>query len=72
MLSDWQPSCHIDALRLRAEVLHKIRGFFLARGVLEVETPLLGHSCGTDPHLGLFTTTYGYGAQADTLFLQTV
>ena len=71
MLSDWQPSCHIDALRLRAEVLHKIRGFFLARGVLEVETPLLGHSCGTDPHLDFFTATYGLGSQADTMFLQT-
>ncbi len=71
MLNAWQPTCSIDYLQLRAKVLQKIRNYFAARNVLEVETPLLGHSCGTDPHLDFFTTTYEYGLQSDTLFLQT-
>jgi lysyl-tRNA synthetase class 2 len=48
---DWQPTAPLEALRLRAEILARIRGFFEARGVLEVETPLLGHATVTDPYI---------------------
>jgi lysyl-tRNA synthetase class 2 len=41
----------LDALRLRAEVLARIRAFFAARGVLEVETPALSRAAPTDPAL---------------------
>lgn len=47
----WQPSADLGMIRARAALLADLRNFFLTRGVLEVETPLLGHSAGTDPQL---------------------
>ena len=58
-------------LRLRAQVLADIRLFFAARAVLEVETPLLSYSSGTDPQLDFFTTEYSLPPSRQTLFLQT-
>lgn len=71
MLSDWRPTCSVEHLRLRAQVLAEIRGFFAERSVLEVETPLLSHGIGTDPQLEFFTTEYCLAPQKQTLFLQT-
>ena len=50
-LRDWQPSASIDALRQRAALTREIRRFFEARGVLEVETPLLSYATATDVHV---------------------
>ena len=61
----------MDMLRLRAQVLEDIRRFFSARAVLEVETPLLSFSSGTDPQLDFFTTGYCSPPLQHTLFLQT-
>jgi lysyl-tRNA synthetase class 2 len=47
----WQPSAPLEALRLRAAILQKIRNFFAGKGVVEVETPLLSHATVTDPHI---------------------
>jgi lysyl-tRNA synthetase class 2 len=47
----WQPGADLDALRQRAAVLASIRAFFEARGVLEVETPLLCTTGITDPSI---------------------
>ena len=47
----WQPTAPLETLRLRAELLARIRGFFETRGVLEVETPVLGHATVTDPYI---------------------
>ncbi len=47
----WQPSAPIDHLRIRARVLRIIRDFFAARGVMEVETPLMCHTSVTDPFI---------------------
>lgn len=47
----WQPTCTIKMLRQRAELLACVRSFFLARDVLEVETPLLCAATATDPYL---------------------
>lgn len=52
-------------------MLAEIRQFFADRAVLEVETPLLSHSIGTDPHLAFFTTEYDLLPARQTLFLQT-
>ncbi len=58
MSLDWRPTCAIELLHFRARMLAEIRQFFADRSVLEVETPLLSHSIGTDPHLEFFTTEY--------------
>ncbi|MGZ4996902.1 MAG: EF-P lysine aminoacylase EpmA [Methylobacter sp.] len=52
-------------------MLAQIRLFFAERSVLEVETPLLSHSIGTDPQLEFFTTEYCASPLRQTLFLQT-
>jgi lysyl-tRNA synthetase class 2 len=68
---DWRPTCAIELLQVRARMLADIRQFFADRSVLEVETPLLSHSIGTDPHLEFFTTEYCLSPMRQTLFLQT-
>lgn len=71
MPEDWQPACSLELMRLRAQVFADIRRFFSARDVLEVETPLLSYSSGTDPQLDFFTSDYCLPPQRHTLFLQT-
>lgn len=53
MLTDptWQPSASIEVLRQRARILKSIRDFFHARGIMEVETPLMCHTSVTDPFI---------------------
>jgi len=67
----WQPTCEIAQLQQRARLLSDIRTFFAQRGVLEVETPLLCHTTGTDPQLDFFATDYRFLPQPQPLFLQT-
>ncbi len=47
----WQPSATLSALRARAAVLQRIRAFFVARDVLEVEVPCLDLFPNTDPNM---------------------
>lgn len=47
----WQPACSLEALKARAVCNAQIRAFFLARSVLEVETPIMNASTATDPQL---------------------
>jgi lysyl-tRNA synthetase class 2 len=49
--AEWEPAASLAALRLRARLLALTREFFAARGVLEVETPILGSATATDPHI---------------------
>ena len=53
---DWRPTASLHALRQRAAMLAAVREFFAARGVLEVETPILGASTVTDPQIDSLTT----------------
>ncbi|MGH8530238.1 MAG: EF-P lysine aminoacylase EpmA [Nevskiales bacterium] len=57
----WRPSADQQALRLRADWLTRIRSFFAARGVLEVETPLLSAASNTDPNLASITAQTAFG-----------
>ncbi len=50
----WAPSASRDALRLRAWVNRLVREFFHARGVLEVETPVMSLAGNTDPNIASF------------------
>ena len=55
---DWRPAAALEVLKLRARLLQEIRAFFSARGVLEVETPILSTAAVTDPMLASFATRY--------------
>ncbi|MCS3902744.1 lysyl-tRNA synthetase class 2 [Methylohalomonas lacus] len=50
----WQPLASPERLRQRAALLTTIRRFMDARGILEVETPLLSRAAVTDPALQSF------------------
>lgn len=54
---DWQPVATADAIRLRAELLARIREYFAREGVLEVETPALSVAGTTDPAIESFRVT---------------
>jgi lysyl-tRNA synthetase class 2 len=71
--SNWRPTASMENIRLRAEVLARIRAFFADRGVLEVETPLLAAAPVTDLHLHALQCRYRGPGAADgrVLYLQT-
>ena len=51
MTVDWRPTATRDLLTARAELLQRIREFFAARQVLEVQTPALAAAAATDPQI---------------------
>lgn len=51
MSADWRPTAAPGVLRARAAMLARIRAYFDAAGVLEVETPTLSRAAVTDVHL---------------------
>lgn len=63
----WHPTTSLAALKARARLNRAIRDFFDARGVMEVETPLLCASAATDPYL----TSFGLDWQQRRYYLQT-
>lgn len=71
MLNDWQPTGTIETLRERARCLADIRSFFAERGVLEVETPVLGHGGSADLHLDSLSLTATTPMGRERLWLQT-
>jgi lysyl-tRNA synthetase class 2 len=56
--SGWRPGAALPALHLRAALNRLIREFFHARGVLEVETPMMSASANTDPNIRSFSLDY--------------
>ncbi len=69
----WRPGADGTTLRLRADLLRRIRAFFAEREVLEVETPALSAAAIPDPHLASFAVRYtGPGPHhGQTLYLHT-
>jgi len=67
----WRPTANVDALRLRAAVLHAVRDYFARTGVLEVETPALVRAAVTDVHLESLRVVDDAAAGAAAGFLQT-
>ncbi|WNL40281.1 EF-P lysine aminoacylase EpmA [Halomonas sp. PAMB 3232] len=71
MAIEWRPSAEIETLKARARLLTRVRAFFAERGVLEVETPVLGQGGSTDVHLASLSTRALTGMESRTLWLQT-
>ncbi|MBS3804042.1 MAG: EF-P lysine aminoacylase GenX [Oleiphilaceae bacterium] len=53
----WQATASLAALRSRAEQSLFARGFFAGRGVLEVDTPIMGRHGVSDPNLDSIPAT---------------
>ncbi len=73
-ITGWRPTASIEKLRLRAAMFKRIRAFFDAREVMEVETPILSNATVSDIYLKSFETHYvgpGTGREGKKLFLQT-
>ena len=49
--ADWRPTASRTTLELRAALLARTRAFFAARGVLEVDTPIVVNAPVTDVHI---------------------
>jgi len=70
--STWRPSASLEMLRARARLLGRIREFFAAAGVMEVETPIASRAAASDPALASLKTDWsGAGARSRPLYLQT-
>ena len=72
-IEEWRPGANLDALRARAAMLDDLRRYFATAGVMEVETPLVGTTSGTDPGLQPLRTRYTGPVYPNgrTLYLQT-
>lgn len=55
----WRPDATLESLRQRAALYGAVRSFFAARGVLEVETPILSRHATVDRHIDSFRTVDG-------------
>ena len=53
----WRPTASVTALRRRAQALRRLREFFHARNVLEVETPAMVNAPVSDVNLGSVRVT---------------
>jgi lysyl-tRNA synthetase class 2 len=51
----WEPTASLATLKLRSQVITRVRDFFARHGVLEVETPILSSAGTTAPNLHSFT-----------------
>ena len=67
-MSDWRPNASLNTLQARAELYGSVRAFFSARGVLEVETPLLSAHATVDRYIDSFQTTTGRWLQTSPEF----
>lgn len=69
---EWRPGASLDVLKVRADAYQRIRAFFEARQVLEVDTPILGASSACDPHLdSMALSAQAHGATGSVRYLHT-
>lgn len=69
---DWRPRSTREILVSRANLMRQIRTFMDARGILEVETPILDQAANSDPNIqSLFTTLWGGSAMPHRCYLHT-
>ena len=61
----------MEGLQARARLLADLRGFFSERGILEVETPALAPTTGTDPHIDSFAVPVHHLPEPRDYYLQT-
>jgi lysyl-tRNA synthetase class 2 len=66
--ADWQPSASVEVLHTRADMLGRIRAYFAAQEVREVETPVLSSAAVSDPAIESIEATTARGVR---LYLQT-
>ena len=64
----WRPGASVEVLRGRAAMLARIRAYFAAQGVLEVQTPVLSAAAVSDPQIESISASPARGPR---LFLQT-
>lgn len=57
--SSWRPSADLETLKARAELYGSVRAFFSARGVMEVDTPVLSAHANVDRHIESFAVPGG-------------
>lgn len=50
-MADWRPSAPLANLHARAQLYMQVRAFFAARGVMEIEAPVMGAAAVTDPYI---------------------
>lgn len=67
----WRPTAELQAIRARAALMARIRGFFGAAGVLEVETPILSAAAATDPALASLASHWHWAGTTRWLSLHT-
>ena len=66
--ADWRPGAGIGTIRRRAAMLSRIRAYFSAERVLEVQTPLLSAAAASDPQIESIAAQPAAGPRC---FLQT-
>lgn len=72
----WSSTLSWELAQQRAEIIQKIRQFFVERKVIEVETPALSQGTVTDVYLDALSCQYSYlddglSELSDSLYLQT-
>lgn len=55
----WRPSASLETIQARAELYGSVRAFFSARGVLEVDTPVMSAHATVDRHIESFAVPGG-------------
>lgn len=61
-----------ETARRRGAIIERIREFFKARNVVEIETPVLSHGSSIDCHIDVFTSEFAASpSKRETLYLRT-